>query len=466
MGTSSLQKESWCAIWLPRFASGSLLLCCLGFALHTSHHKVVLGKYSAGYATFLGALFFIVVPLFHWLARWCAGASELKSSSGRKLTVRPRHKLTAVVLAAGGVIIVAKVLVGHFGALKMTTFDPHIFHPFLQNVPTPNYESQHTNRWGFRGDDIEFEKGDDTFRIFVFGGSTVHCGTVPYEQTHCRVLEKRLRAAYPQYRIEVQNLGAEWHATEHDTIKLLFFAQDFSPDLAIMFHGINDLVRSLSPDMFAEGPYRSDYANYYGAVANLATGGRKRFLFLSAALGYWCSDLRFDQVRVEGPEGKGLNGVETLFYPKSRPVEITDWKSLPSFERNLRDFVAIARMKGFAVLLGTQASLYRNDLTAEEQQLLGFQFSHYFDGRRASLASMVEGMKSFNDATRRIAKEGGERLVDLDRLMPKTTAYLYDDVHYTKAGDELIGNAFAEEIVEWDVVEDTMRKRGLSVAGS
>jgi hypothetical protein len=50
-------------------------------------------------------------------------------------------------------------------------------------------------------------------------------------------------------------------------------------------------------------------------------------------------------------------------------------------------------------------------------------------------------------------------MVDLERLMPKTSAYLYDDIHYTKAGNELIGNAFADAIVRSNLVDRVMKWR-------
>ena len=459
MHASPVKHTSSVGTWLPRLTTACLFLAALGFLLHTSPEPRVLGKYSGGYVIFLAGLFLAVIPALHCLARFCAVAHELSWSSGKRVLVRPWQKLTAIAVLASCAYLSANAVIDHVLQRKALGFNPNIFHPYLQNSPTPNDPQLHVNRWGFRGDDINVRKEDDVFRVFVFGGSTVYCGTVPYEQTHCRVLEKRLRAAYPHYRIEVQNLGAEWHATEHDTIKLLFLAQDFSPDLAITFHAINDLVRSLSPDMFAEGPYWPDYRHYYGAAANLATHGAKTPLLIRAATGYWCSDLRFDKMRLNGPDGQGIKGMRALFYPKAREIEIRDWNSLPAFERNLRDFVEIARAKGIEVLLATQPSLYRDDLTPAERQLLGFPLSHYFDGQRASLHSMVDGMRQFNDATRRIAGAGSIELVDLDERMPKTTDYLYDDVHYTKAGNELIGNAFADAILEAKLIDRVMDRR-------
>lgn len=444
--------------WFARLTTAAVVVFSLGFLAHTSHDPVVLGKYNLRYASFLALLFFALIPLFYATVRFLTVAHEIKLADGRATLVRARQKLTVAALVILVGYLSANWLIGRLVAGKVLTHDAHVFHPYLQNVARADVPGQHTNHWGFRGDEIELAKGPETFRVFVFGGSTVHCGTVDYEQTHCRLLEKRLRAAYPKYQIEVQNLGAEWHATEHDTIKLLFFAQDFAPDLAIVFHGINDLVRGFEPDLFSEGPYRSDYRHYLGAVTNLVRSDAAGPL-ANVAAGHWCSDLRFDRVRLVGPHGTGIHDLRTFFYPKSQPVEIAEWRSLPAFKRNLRDFVMIAGMKQVRVLLATQPSLYRLDLTPREQELLGFPYSHQFHGQRASLKSMVEGMRVFNAATRRIARATGTRLIDLDRLMPKTTEYLYDDVHYTPAGNALIGDAFADDIIASRIVPETMRLR-------
>lgn len=441
-----------------RLVCGTAIFLALGFLLHTSHERSVLGKYSVRYAAFLALLFAVILPCFWAVVRFLTSDSQFHGWRGKTYHIGPWQKIRASLWAGLVVFFVGKAAVGWLLAGHILTYDAHIFHPYLQNIPRPNDAEQHVNRWGFRGDDLEPTKPPDVFRIFVFGGSTVHCGTVDFEDTHCRILEKRLADEYPQYRIEVQNLGAEWHCTEHSINKLLFSAQDFSPDLAIIFHGINDLVRGFEPDFFSQGPYRRDYGHYLGAAANLVRP-RSSWFVCNAGAGHWCSDLRFDRVWLAGPQGRGLHGMVELFYPKTVPIEITQWRSLPVFRRNLRDFITIARGKEIEVLLATQASLYRQDLTPEERERLGFPKSHQFGGKRASLASMTDGMRQFNDATRAIAADTQTRLVDLDRAMPKTTRYMYDDVHYTLAGNEMIGNAFANHIITWGIIPSVMSAR-------
>lgn len=454
---SPIQRSNTAAAtWFPRIVAGLFFLFALGFLFHTAPDpKILFNKYNGRYLLFLCLQFFIVLPLVYVTARFFATTSELTGSRGRKIAIRPIHKFGVgfVLLLIG--YIGADWLIGRLISASVATHNAHAFHPYLQNVPRPGHAEQHVNRWGFKGDDIELAKPAGVYRIFVFGGSTVHCGTVPFEQSHVRLLEKKLKAHYPDRKLEVQNLGAEWHSSQHDVIKLMFDAQEFSPDLVVMFHGINDLVRGLESDLFAEGPYRQDYRHYFGAVSNLARPGKTAVQFFNTAGGHWCSDFRFQQVRLAGPEGNGLNGMLTMFFAKSTPVEITEWKSLPAFERNMRQFVRTAQEKQYQVLLATQPTLYRNDLSTTDQEVLVFAKSHQHNHQHPSLTSMTSGMQQFNDVTRQIAAESKVHFIDLEQAMPKTIEYMYDDCHYTAKGNELVAEQLSAAIIKADLIRGT-----------
>jgi lysophospholipase L1-like esterase len=454
------------AIWAPRIVTSCAFLLSLGFLFHHSPYPILLGRYNGRYLAFLFAVFFVFLPLVYFTVRFFCVSHELKRSRGRVLVVTPAMKLgVAFVLSLIGYIF-ADWFIGRLIGSNVATHNAHVFHPYLQNVPRPLHAEQHVNRWGFKGDEIELQKPNDVVRIFFFGGSTVHCGTVPFESTHVRLLEKRLKQEYPDVKLEVQNLAAEWHTTQHDVIKLLFDAREFSPDIVLTFHGINDLVRSFESDLFAEGEYRQDYRHYFGAVANLARPNKTARKFFNTAAGHWCSDFRFQQVRLAGPEGKGVNGILTMFFPKSEPVEITHWRSLPAFERNLREFVRIAKEADMEVVLATQPSLYRNDLSAEDQEVIVFAKSHQFDGKHASLASLVSGMEQFNDTTRKIAAKEDVLLVELDKAMPKTTEYMYDDVHFTRKGNELVAKEIGDALVATRLIPRVLQRRGMSASAA
>jgi hypothetical protein len=65
---------------------------------------------------------------------------------------------------------------------------------------------------------------------------------------------------------------------------------------------------------------------------------------------------------------------------------------------------------------------------------------------------MTDGMKQFNDVTKKIAAETGVHFVDLDAAMPKTIEHMYDDCHYTAKGNELIAEELAKAIIAAELV--------------
>ncbi len=316
MGNPSATPRPPAVRWCSAILAVLVALFGVGFLCHTSYDPVVFGKYNLRYATFLSIWYLIFVPGTFFLVRFLLTAHEIRLASGRTIAVRPRLKLTLALIAALVGYIAVDTLAQRQLASRPVTHASNVFHPYLQNALRHNDEQLHTNCWGFRGEEIEKTKPAGTFRIFFFGGSTVICEEVPFEDSHCRVLEKRLRAAYPNVKIEVQNLGAEWHCSAHSVMKLLFQAQEFSPDLVIVCHAINDLTRSFEADAFTEGPYQNDYGHYYGPIIGMVRPRDAASVLVRTAGGFWCSDFRYVQVQLRGPDGKGLNGMRTMFFPR------------------------------------------------------------------------------------------------------------------------------------------------------
>ena len=298
------------------------------------------------------------------------------------------------------------------------------------------------NRWGFRGRDIEKAKPANTFRIFVIGGSTVFCEKVPFEASHCRVLEKLLAERYPQVNIEVQNAGMHWHTSLHSVIKWVSQVQSFDPDLVIVYHAINDLYRSFSPTDFADGPYRDDYGHYYGPLARMvrnygaaADSGSRLLSSAKRTLGrVWYTDF-------------AASGGSVV------PVALNEWPSLVPFRRNMRTFCRLVRDAGSEVIIASQPYLYRADLNEAEADALVFPAVFCVqDGRYPDTASMIRGMNAFNAVAAAVAEAESVLFVDLEKAIPKDLDHFVDDVHYTVRGNDLVARTFAREIVRLELI--------------
>ena len=436
------------------------LVVGVGLIFHTAFEPDLFGKYTLGYFAFLCFWWLLLTPGVYLFARFLFRTHRLDLPSGRVLHVRPSFKILVTLVFGSALVLLVRF--GIQQALGEGVTTPHgtdVFHPYLQNTPEPGQRDLQINLWGFRGHDIEPGKTPDTYRIFAFGGSTVFSGPLPLEATWPEVLRDRLAARHPDVTVEVQNAAGEWHCSQHSLIKLLTMVQEFDPDLLIIYHGINDLGRTLTPDLFGTGVFRYDYRHFLGPVANLARPSETTLPFVRMRLGYWFSDFLAHKVRMAGPEGDGVHGLDLIFFPRAQEVEVERWYSLPTFRRNMRDFVRIARDKGYDVILASQPTLYRPDLTPDERTRLWTSISHQWDGKRASLASLTDGMRRFNEATKELAATEDVPFVDLDAKVPKTLDYMWDDCHYTAKACALIAQVLDEHIDAEGMVESRMDER-------
>jgi hypothetical protein len=370
---------------------------------------------------------FMLWPFRAWLDL-VTKAKTLRFPGGRPIPLRRRHRIAFLV---GGLLLVLVPCEIAFRVNRRAR-TPRLeeFHPFLQNRSRPGDERLHINAHGFRGEEIAKRKPDDVFRVFVLGGSTVFCPAAAWEKSHVRLLEKRLREAYPARRIEVMNAGVPWYTTQHSLINYLFHVRAFEPDLVIFMHGINDLFRSFSPAMFAYGAYREDYSHYYGAVSRVVF----RSFPADRRGGTWTGSELID--RVGSGLAQRLNGAD------AEEVAIDEFKSLGAFARNVTAFAERMRVDKVHLVLCTQPTLYRLDLDDEgrARAMLRARFC-LEDGRFPDLDSMVRAMRSYNAATREIGMRVGVPVLDLDASVPKTGEYFADDCHYTEAGNRRVAEA-------------------------
>jgi len=108
----------------------------------------------------------------------------------------------------------------------------------------------HVNSKGFRGKDYSIEKAENTYRIFVMGGSTVFGAGVLDNQTFPWYLQKNFNNNDLGINVEVINAGwvGWWSQKEVQLIKEKLLQEE--PDLFIVYDGWNELMRQFldNPD--------------------------------------------------------------------------------------------------------------------------------------------------------------------------------------------------------------------------
>ena len=96
------------------------------------------------------------------------------------------------------------------------------------------------NSYGFRGNEFEKEKPDDTYRIFTVGGSTTFGVGTNGDETWPANLQKIINKEITEKKIEVINFGAYGAKSESEYILIKNKIISLNPDLIIMYDGWND----------------------------------------------------------------------------------------------------------------------------------------------------------------------------------------------------------------------------------
>ena len=261
----------------------------------------------------------------------------------------------------GGLLVAALVAYVPLSFLHERSLTPaaHI-HPYLQltppAVPKPVRDTP------------------DTRLVLCLGGSTT-AWTDANGVGWTERVERQLNVggAGP---VRVINQGMEWYTTQHSLLNYELNLRPLKPDVVVIMHVVNDLMQSADHSYYAGGSTRADYGNHNGPLARLQRG--KPLLAAAAA------------------------HASRLWYWNEREVIETDeFAGLPFYERNLRRLVELLRADGAHVVLMTQGSLYKEELTDAEREVL---WMHTHNGvgatQRWSLETARKGMQRYNATCR------------------------------------------------------------------
>jgi lysophospholipase L1-like esterase len=118
-----------------------------------------------------------------------------------------------------------------------------------QHSPTININSH-----GFRGPEISLEKPDNTYRIFMVGGSTTFgTASTSDETTITGFLQKKFNELQIEFKIEIINAGIGGADSAREVYYINNILNEFNPDMYIIYDGYNDAVRELEYGEFGEG---------------------------------------------------------------------------------------------------------------------------------------------------------------------------------------------------------------------
>lgn len=383
------------------------MLVCVVLLRHRSENPVIF-NYSVEYFLLLLSvccllLFLLPLGVYVYLT------SSTKSSVVRTLFV------------IGIVYACASLLYYHFPAYQKQ----RLFDPYLQ-IPHTKFT-------------VPIEKGEYAIRILCLGGSTTE--GFPTEGSYPPLLEAILRARYPDFDIEVLNGGKQWYSTKHSLINYVTYCYRWKPDIVIVMHALNDLYRSFSPPSLALGGYDDQWTHFYGPSINGAKAPGT-----------------FEEVLWRGVSSRLIHRHEAD-YPLETYVSIT------MYEAYLRAIVRRVKDDGADVLLVSEPSLYKPEMSEQERKVLIFGQAFCLTRRNdfteeyPSYQSLANAMAGFNHIVENVASSEHAIFVNAAGGIPKHLQNFKDDCHYTKHGVTVVAEFIADRLIKSQVIEKRAQHR-------
>lgn len=319
------------------------------------------------------------------------------------------------------------------GNIPVTSFLPgykiekrFVLSPFLVFGPridwqVPNKRNlQHAyfNPQGFRTPGLVGKKPDGEYRIITLGGSTtediwndegIHWPLVLEQQLHHR--------GHPEVR--VLNTAMSAYTTAHSLIRLAFDITDYSPDMVIVMHNINDLM-----------------VNYQAVFQGEAVDPYYRVLYSTKR---FTGDITDEDVVVS----RVVHAITTRFKAwresQARPL-VADSdisRERDYFSRNLSNLISLAQAHNVKIVLLTEPYA-KSELAYENARSNGRPFPRH--------ARLLADLATYNDAITEVGKKHRVAVIDMATHMHDKENYFSDTVHYSAEGTESFGKILAPRL--------------------
>lgn len=304
----------------------------------------------------------------------------------------------------------------------------------------------HINSDGFRGEEIDPVKADNTVRILAVGGSTTFDSyATGDDRTWPARLEYWLNQGNPARPIQVINAGVPGYTVLDNVVRLQTSLYTWNADLIIVYHGHNDLFAGLRTGLRGP-PAASEVSQRPGAVPVTTPWTRwlEQHSLLYTKIAGRLNVLRFLR---SGSQERERSGDDPAAH--ERAFE----QATSRFERDLTAFVALTQCLGIPVVIPGVVSATVADTSASPDSLLTWMWTHTVPF--ASKELVWEGYRRLRGRARQVADRFGATYIDTEPFdVHRVSLYAYGDpVHFNDEGSDLMARSMAEAILAAGVLE-------------
>ena len=283
--------------------------------------------------------------------------------------------------------------------------------------PPPVMDANGDGIFQNRKEIINRKKDPNTIRIITVGGSTTlnrnayNLAGIDYAM----VLEKLLNEHTDGKTYEVLNAGGAAYSTAHSLINIQFRLVEFSPDIIVLMHNVNDRSVNYFGDNLTE-----DYSNKY-LLSHYVNPELKPMSSLSS-ITYQSRILT--RLRVH----------RFLFASKKLIFDRDINYGLEIFKRNLTYIINTCNLHNINLVLLSQPHMLQNLSRPDMLKV-------------SSAKDEVDHIIRYNQAIWTVAQKYGVHFVDMYEKIGQTEDLFSDVVHYTPKGIESFANILYPEIL-------------------
>jgi len=288
------------------------------------------------------------------------------------------------------------------------------------------------NSLGFQGPEKPANY-DSCLSIVTVGGSTTACMFISTENTWPTLLSNELSRSFTN--VWLNNAGRDGHSSFGHMFMLRDHVLKLHPKVIIFLTGINDVDRTdlgIHEDSIPHSVKQFIMRN--SEVANIIFAYLTNRKVISFGLLAEFADFRikkFDTLRLpEDTIQKALRLQQPL---------------VNAYEHRMRALIDTCLSHNIKPVLVTQPIICGNAIdTLSGMDLAIVKIENGQNGEQWS-----RKLDMYNDVLKKLAKEYGILCIDLAAMMPKSTRYYYDYVHYTNEGTKKVVELIAPQLEEY-----------------